>query len=222
MDRAEQTRSLRYKRPALASMGYDAMVHELWEINEACADVAYYFPQNDGDSLVDALDGDEEEAFEFQMAFSDLCGKVERLLEVMGEYESAEEYDDCTVALIGNRYNLVGYDDMEEDYLDLVGYDRNLAESEAGKRMMRHTKAEMLSIIGQSLGTLVVFLDIRQQYDYLKATIDILRGENQSMLQALKQIEELYEKTQEKDWMRRDCREFDAMVEMLPERMWIE
>lgn len=217
---AERSKALRYKRPALASMGYEALISELYEIQEACSDVAYYFPQGD-DTLLDALDGDEEDAFEFQMAFSELSAKVDRLVEVMCEIGDLQQYDDCTVALIGNRYTLVGFDGYEEDYFQLAGYESHLAESEAGKRMMRHTKAEMLSIIGQSVGTLVAFLDIRQQYDYLKATIDILRGENQSMLQAIKRIEELYDRAQMDDW-ERDSREFDALVAVLPEKMWIE
>lgn len=217
---AERSKALRYKRPALASMGYEALTSELYEIQEACSDVAYYFPQGD-DTLLDALDGDEEDAFEFQMAFSELSAKVDRLVEVMYEIGDQQQYDDCTVALIGNRYTLVGFDGYEEDYFQLAGYESHLAESEAGKRMMRHTKAEMLSIIGQSVGTLIAFLDIRQQYDYLKATIDILRGENQSMLQAIKRIEELYDRAQMDDW-ERDSREFDALVAVLPEKMWIE
>lgn len=217
---AERSKALRYKRPALASMGYEALTSELYEIQEACSDVAYYFPQGD-DTLLDALDGDEEDAFEFQMAFSELSAKVDRLVEAMYEIGDQQQYDDCTVALIGNRYTLVGFDGYEEDYFQLAGYESHLAESEAGKRMMRHTKAEMLSIIGQSVGTLIAFLDIRQQYDYLKATIDILRGENQSMLQAIKRIEELYDRAQMDDW-ERDSREFDALVAVLPEKMWIE
>lgn len=217
---AERSKALRYKRPALASMGYEALTSELNEIQAACSDVAYYFPQGD-DTLLDALDGDEEEAFEFQMAFSELSAKVDRLADVMYEIGDQQQYDDCTVALIGNRYTLVGFDGYVEDYFQLAGYESHLAESEAGKRMMRHTKAEMLSIIGQSVGTLIAFLDIRQQYDYLKATIDILRGENQSMLQAIKRIEELYDRAQMDDW-KRDSIEFDDLVAVLPEKMWIE
>ena len=217
---AERSKALRYKRPALASMGYEALTSELNEIQAACSDVAYYFPQGD-DTLLDALDGDEEEAFEFQMAFSELSAKVDKLVEAMYEIGDQQQYDDCTVALIGNRYTLVGFDGYVEDYFQLAGYESHLAESEAGKRMMRHTKAEMLSIIGQSVGTLVAFLDIRQQYDYLKATIDILRGENQSMLQAIKRIEELYDRAQMDGW-KRDSREFDDLVAVLPEKMWIE
>ena len=34
--KAKRSAALRYKRPALASVGYDALMTELWEIREAC------------------------------------------------------------------------------------------------------------------------------------------------------------------------------------------
>ena len=49
-----------------------------------------------------------------------------------------------------------------------------MAQTEAGKRLMRRTKADMIATIGQCLGILLAFFDLRQQYDYLKATFDIL------------------------------------------------
>ena len=75
---------------------------------------------------------------------------------------------------------------MEEDYYSLTAYDAQLAQTEAGKRLMRKTKADMLSTIGQCVGTLIAFLDLRQSYDYLKATVDILRDENTSLLKQIR------------------------------------
>ena len=37
--KAERTRRLRYKRPTLASLGYDMIAEELWEISSAVEDV---------------------------------------------------------------------------------------------------------------------------------------------------------------------------------------
>ena len=42
-----RTRNLRYKRPALASMGFDAMIAELDEIEAACVDVRWFADQDD-------------------------------------------------------------------------------------------------------------------------------------------------------------------------------
>jgi len=222
--KAEKAKMLRYKRPALASLGYEAICSELYEIQDACQDVQWYMEQGD-ETLLNALGDDEEAEWEFRMAFSDLDGKAEQLLSALSEWEIQEDFDDSTVALIGNRYDMVGFDSYEEDYYSLVGYDEKLAQTEAGKRLMRHTKAEMLSIMGQSVGILVAFLDLRQQYDYLKAAIDVLRDENTSLLKLIKEIDAAYD-TAEKIGFRYtwypEVRRFDKLLESLPDRMWLE
>lgn len=221
--KAERSRNLRYKRPALASMGYDAMINELYDISEACSEV-HWFVDNDEETLLNALDGDEEAAWEFKMAFADLEQKAEGLMNAVSKWEIREEFDTCTVALIGNRYRTVGYDGVEEDYFALTGYQEELAHTEAGKKLMRHTKAGMIAMIGQCLGTLVAFLDLRQQYDYLKATMDILRDENTSLLRSIKEIQAAYEAAAADgfySWYE-SCKKFDRFLNCLPDRAWLE
>lgn len=235
MNKAEESRrrraeNLRYKRSALNSMGYDALTDELYEIQEACADVHWYMSQDD-DTLLNALDGDEEDAWEFRMAFADLEAKADELDRAIQELRRWDEddefertYNDCTVALIGQRYTLIGYDSYEEDYYGLTGYERELAQTEAGKRLMRLTKAEMISTIGQCVGILVAFLDLRQQYDYLKAAFDVLRDENTSMLQQIREIEDAYQEAAREGWCygSEAVKRFDQLLAALPDRAWIE
>ena len=219
--KAERCRQLRYKRPALAVMGWDAIESELEEISEACDDVTYFIGNED--DLLEAFDGDSEEAWEFRMGFADLSANCNRLSEAMWEFGSREEFDDCTVALIGNRYDLVGFDSYEEDYYSLSQYETELAETEAGKRLMRKTKAEMISCIGQAFGTLMAFLDLRDRYYALKATLDILRDENHNILQTIKELEAAYERAAEHpDRWSKYAREFDQLTERLPSRLWVE
>ena len=215
--RAEKARNLRYKRPALASMGQD----ELSDIIEACDEISYYANQDDDTLLCDLL-GSEEEAFEFRMAFADLSGKASQLYDALQE-AGWDNYDDCTVALIGNRYNAIGFDSYEEDYFALTGYDSELAQAEAGKRLMRLTKADMIATIGQSIGILVAYLDVRQDYDYLKAAIDVLRGENASLLRQIKACEAAYEDAAAARFRAWDpaAERFDALVMALPDIMWV-
>ena len=66
----------------------------------------------------------------------------------------------------------------------------------AGKRLMRKTKADMLSTIGMCMGITLAFIDLRQQYDYLKVTMDILRDENRAMIQQLEAMEDAYYKAE--------------------------
>lgn len=219
---------MRYKRPVLASIAADDLIQELEKIQEACADI-HWFTDQDDETLLNALDGDEEDAYEFRMAFSDLEAKANELVDLFYSMGRSGDitwrvYDDCTVALVGNRYNLVGFDGTEEDYFSLTGYERNLACKEAGKRIMRMTKADMLSTIGQCMGILVAFLDVRQSYDYLKATFDILRDENTSLLDTIKAIDTAYEAAEAvgfQNWYEEEkC--FDRLLDCLPNRAWIE
>ena len=178
--KAERTRNMRYKRPALASIGVEDLIRELEEIQEACTDI-HWFTDQDDETLLNALDGDEEDAYEFRIAFADLEAKANHLSDLFYELENHDDpawqvYNDCTVALIGNRYQVAGFDMDEEDYFSLTSYEQNLACTEAGKRVMRMTKPAMLSTIGQCVCILVSFLDLRQSYDYLKATFDIFAG----------------------------------------------
>lgn len=227
--KVSRTRDMRYKRPALASLGYDAMRTELWAIRDACEDI-HWFTDQDDDTLLNALDGEEDEVWEFKLAFADLEAKADRLEWVIGDYYGwdgsrlGDIYDDCTIALIGDRYKVLGYDFVEEDYFSLTAYDEKLAQTEAGKRLMRRTKADLLSTIGQCMGILLAFLDLRQQYDYLKATFDILRDENTSLLQTVKEINAAYDAVAV-DWWHRPqeaVRRFDALLENLPDRVWVE
>lgn len=53
---SDRTRALRYKRPALASMGAEAIMTELDEIAENCNGIRYYVEQADSDeTLLNAL-----------------------------------------------------------------------------------------------------------------------------------------------------------------------
>lgn len=180
--------------------------------------------QQDDDTLLNALDGDDEAEWEFRMAFADVSGKSEQLYDMIQSNIDDQTFDDCIVSLIGNRYQLVGFDMDEEDYLSLTRYEQELAYTVAGKRLMRRTKADMLAIIGQCLGILISFLDVRQSYDYLKATFDILRDENTSLLQIIKEIDQAYEKAADVgfySWYD-EVKAFDRLLEALPERAWIE
>ena len=71
---------------------------------------------------------------------------------------------------------------------------------------------------------MIAFLNLRQQYDYLKATFDILRDENTSLLQQIKEIDAAYEALVTADWVDRPVAEkrFDQLLAALPDRIWIE
>ena len=225
---SDRTKELRYKRPALASMSAQEIMLELESIVETCDGIRYYIEQPDSDeTLLNALDGDEDEAWEFRMAFADLSAQADQLQTMLYDQcfeDSYRDFDDATVALIGNRYNLVGYDGEEEDYFSLTSYEEGLAQTESGKRLCRLTKAEMLSRIGWAFGILLAFFDLRQKYDYLKATFDILRDENTSLLDTIREIEKTYDEMEADDFReyKASTRRFDRLCAALPDRAWLE
>lgn len=211
VSKAERARNLRYKRPALAELGYETIMNKLEEINNECTDVLMYI--YDDETLLTALDDNEEEVWDFRFAFAGLCADCEKLVEEFYNFD-AEDFDDCSVALIGNRFEAVGYDDWEEDYFNLCSYEQNLAHEDAGRRVMRRTKQEMLIEIGHTLGCILAFQNVEYKYLYLKATLDVLKDQNSGLLEAIKEIEKAYEN---EDWKR-----IDYMLLNLPERIWIE
>lgn len=193
--KADKARQLRYKRSALQSVGYQTIKDELCEIQETCEEFRWYM--DDDDSLIDAMDGDEDEAYEFKMLFCDLAGKCESLFNILTDYNMDPDlYDDCTVAIVGGKYNVIGFDTYEDDYFTLTSYEGEMAATESGKRIMRLTKAEMLSTWGQCLGIVMSFLDLRYRYDYLKASFDVLKSKNTGILQVIKDIEVAYEEAE--------------------------
>jgi hypothetical protein len=223
LTKADRVKKLRYKRPALASLGFDMITSELYEIQSACGDVQY-FMESDDDTLLNALDGNDEDEYEFRMAFSDLIAKSDELYNAMRDSVVREMFDDCTVGLLGNRYKTLGYDSMEEDYFSLASYEQELAYTDSGQRLMRKTKQEIISIVGQCLGITIAFLDLRQSYDYLKATFDILRDENTSMLQTIKEIETAYIEAEKVDfaYYYNESKRFDLVLSYLPDRIWLD
>lgn len=226
ISKAERSRNMRYKKPALAELSFYEISEKLDEIMGNCADVHYAF--DDDETLINALDGNDEEAWEFKMAFTMLEAEAEQLSEQLYELvrysdDYEKEFDDMSVALIGNRFRSVGYDDMEEDYFSLTDYEQGLAYTEAGKRVMRKTKQEMLSSIGQTLGVILAFQNVELKYEYIKSTIDLFRDENTSILQVVKEIETVYEKANEDDLKySKAASELDKLVRELPDRLWLE
>lgn len=217
--RRKKAMAMRYKRPALSELGYVFLIEGLQDIVDECDNVRYYIDKDDGSDggLLASSDGDEELAEAFKMAFSEISANAETLFDNISSYEAdidEDTYNDCTCALIGNRYNMVGYDSLETDYFALCRYESRLAETEAGERLMRKTKKDMLSTIGQCVGIAMAYQDLRLRFDYLKAAMDVQLGINLDLLKAVSDINEA--------WEAEDWRKLDRLTAGLPERAWVE
>lgn len=223
MTKAERSKELRYKKGIAEGFNLEGMISELYDICEACADIRYIM-DGDEDALIDALDGDEEDAYEFRMMFSELDAECERLHTMLSEEYVTEHFDDFFCRVVDGAVRRLGFDAYEEDYYALSSFESRLAKEESGKRLMRLNKADILQAAEQCFGIATAFLNIRYKFDYLKATFDILKGENASYLQMVKDIESAYEKAAEDsfyDWSGA-VKEFDKLVEAMPNRAWLE
>lgn len=222
-----KAKQLRYKKPIVKELNLDYIRQNLWDIQDACEEVRWYTDSEDGeDSLVNALDGDEDEAYEFKMAFADLCAECERMFSDLHEEWVPECFDIFFVSAgAGYEYGgLLGYDDYENDYFGINCFE-SFAEDEARKKLKQMTKDNLIVATRQCFKVYSAYIGLRNRYDSLKAAIDILRDQNTGYLQVVKEIEKLYEAAAEhqekyaeysKEW-----KEFERYTDALPQEAWI-
>ena len=89
------------------------------------------------------------------------------------------------------------------------------------------TKDQLFDLSGLALTIARNYMSLMYRYDCLKSSIDILKGQNEGMLQMVKHIEELYmEWNRDSDsgkWLHTKAEdELDKALAELPERLWIE
>lgn len=199
----------------------------MWDIQEACEEVRWYTDSEDGeDTLVNALAGDEDEAYEFKMAFADLCAECDRMIEDLQEEWIPECFDIFFVSAgAGDDFGgLLGYDSYEHDYFGINCFEA-FAEDEAKKKLMRMTKEDLIVAVRQCFKVYTSYIGLSTRYDSLKAAIDILRDKNTGQLQVIKEIEKMYEAASlQQDWSTKyskEWRKFEEYTDALPQEAWI-
>ena len=80
----EKAKKLRYKKPIARGLNLMTIKEKLYDIQDECEEVHWIW-DTDEETLINALDGNEDEAYEFKMMFSDLCGEIENMLCDMNE-----------------------------------------------------------------------------------------------------------------------------------------
>lgn len=218
---------LRYKKPIVRNLNIEFIQQDLWDIQAECEDVRWYTDSEDGtDSLINALDGDSDEAYEFKMAFADLCAECDRMAEDLDEEWVPECFDIFFVAAgAGNTYGgILGWDYYEGDYFGF-NCSESFAEDEAKKKLKQMTKDQLIAAARQCFKVYQAYIGLRNRYDSLKAAIDILRDQNTGILQVVKEIEKLYEEASKDHWSREkwseESREWKQYTDALPPEAWI-
>lgn len=219
-----KAQQLRYKKPIVKNLNLDTIQEELWDIQSECEDVHWYF-DTDEDTLINALDGNEDEAYEFRMMFADLCAECEQMNNDLAEEWVPNCFDKFFVAIgAGESYGgLLGFDEYEQDYFGLSCTD-SFAKDETQKALKRLTKDELIAASRQCFKVYAQYMALRHRYDCLKAALDILRDKNTGYLQMVKQLEEMYD-TMESDGFSeyaKSTMDFDRYAENLPKEAWLQ
>ena len=233
---ATKAKAMRFKKPMSKELNWYSIREYAWEIQNDCEDIRWM--TEDEEQLVDLMDGDEEQAFEFRMAFSDLSNQCEEFIEELQELQrydfmSTDSDDEDEATLFDLFFPAIGADDMygydvlEQDYFRLDRYEEEWAEKEARKKLKRLTKDQLFDLAGMALGIARNYMSLSYRYDCLKNSIDILKGKNESYLQIVKAIEEGWKawefESDKGKWKDTNAeRAFDQMLQNIPERLWIE
>lgn len=218
-----KARNLRYKKAIVADVNLDKIREDLYDIMEACDEVRYFF-EGDDDTLLNALDGNEDEEWEFKMMFCDLSAECEQMqTDLQWEY-IPEHFDDFFCA-VSSKEQLIGWDQYEGDYFGLgSNYEEDMGRQEARKRMQRLTKEEIMQTAQMCFRIFRAYMGIKGRYESIKAAFDILRDENTGYLQMIKEIDNLYEAAEKEDFYQwgEATRKFNEILEALPQRAWLE
>lgn len=222
-----KARNLRYKKPLAKGLNLYDITESLWEIMEACGEVQYYVDSDD-ETLINALDGNEDEAYEFKAMFSTLSAECEQMQDDL-DNEYIPEYFDLFFAAVDKGGEMLGFDTYEGDYYGLSSYESGLANEEAVKKMKTLTKDQLIAAAQFCFGVYQSYIGLRYRYDCLKSAIDILRNENTAYLQMVKQIEELYEKANEETdgfkWtygQKNALSDLDRLLNNMTQEAWIQ
>jgi len=225
-----KAREMRMRKPLHRELNYESICDWFYEAMEECSMVAY--TKEDYESLIDALDGDDEEAREFQMCFSNLEADMEMFAEDIRN-ENISKYFDLFLAVESSADGgLLGWDSCEQDYLPIDSYLVKYALEDVSKKIMRLTKEEILTLSAQCFGIVISFLSVRARYDSLKQTMDVIKEKNGNMLKAVKEIDRLYDEAWKKyreypygideQFMQAEFwREFDRVTSYLSQEVYI-
>ena len=206
-----RARRLSYKKSCLNSVGYEIMLNDLEEIWETSENLSFYLDDDEGDEDNDT-----------RFAYMDISSGAQTLAEQLRESEVKDYFDDAMVACVGNRTNVLGFDQYETDYFSLTSYESDLAVSESGKRILKKTKNEMIALYGQCIGITLAYLDLKYRFDLLDAAYDLQEDENTLIAKNVKRISEIYEKANDEIFCGEYTDELNRLIYMMPDRVWVE
>lgn len=208
----EQSKRPLWKKSMLKTLNFYDVVEYLYEIG------------NNGDKY--GYDCEESGYYlEYKEQFDELADGAYRLEEALNEYNGytgesmSDIWDDMTVALLGHKEKVLGFDTVEEDYYSMLDCEEDGAVEEAEKRLMRFTKEQLIKNFRKVLTTLVLFFDIKAAHDCLTSIVEELDERGAILERKNESINRLYEDLTGSGAKDED---FDKIISGIPPRMWVE
>ncbi len=224
LTKQEKAKQLLYKKPLVKDICLDSIQNFLWDAQSGCSDAMYYFDSGD-ETLLNALDGDEDEEQEFKMMFADLEMECEQMEADLDQEYVPECFDMFFAATYSHSMGpMLGYDEYEQDYYGLSPIEAEWGSEEARTRMMRMTKKELLDVARYCIKIFVAYEGLRSRYESLKAALDIIRDTNTAQLQVAQKINELYEQAAKDGfWSWKGAAgEYDQLLAQIPQIEWLK
>lgn len=166
MERLEPAKAPMWKKSMLQNLNLDTIRENLDEISEA-GDCYGYDTGSKGQYYA-----------EYKELFDELSGGAYNLMEALfddwNEDSIRENWDDCTVALLGRTQTVLGFDAAELDYFHITQFEETLATEEAEKRLSRLTKPQLIKLFRKVMTVLVCYMDVKGSFDTLSAVVNEL------------------------------------------------
>lgn len=225
--RREKARNMRYKKPLVRDLNLEEIQNNLFDMYSACEEIGYMCTDDESfETLTDALDGDEEEAYEFRMMFSELSNECEMLSSDLDECWVPDCFDKFFVAVAGGN-EMMGWDSYEQDYYPIDGIENEWAVRDATKQLKRMTKDELIEAAKQCFKVYQSYVSLKYRYDCLEASMEIIREKNNGIIKTIKEIEALYEQANADSDGFKYCfgesiGKFERLIRTLPQECWIQ
>jgi hypothetical protein len=190
----------------LKFLNYDSIMEWLSEISDN-GDMYGYENKSEGEYYQ-----------EYKELFDELSGGAWQLWEAMQGADLRDNWDDMTVALLGETQKVLGFDVIEQDYFGMLNrFDEEYAVEKAVERIERLTKRDMIRCFRKVMVTLLLFFDIKAAHDCLTSIVEELDTKGALLQEKVDAMNRLYRKLDENGQ-----EEFDTLLKNIPKRMWVE
>lgn len=202
----KQTERPMWKKSMLANLNLDAVRSDLYDMA-------------DNGDMYGYSGGDEGYYQEYKEFFDELSCGAYHLLEAMeGDLYAEDNWDIISVGLLGYQQEVWGYDSAEADYHHMLSpFMEDWAVEEAVARLKRLTKDDLIDQFRQVMVALLSYFDIKASHDCLTSIVQELDERGAIFARKNDEINRLYE-----DLTGKNGDAFDALIENLPPRMWVE